>query len=340
MKIVIDAFGGDYAPTEIIKGSVQALNEDKELKIVFTGDKERIEKELKDLNYAGDQVEIVHATEVITNDDVPTVAIKKKEDSSLVKGFKVVKEDSEAGAFISAGSTGALLVGSLLKIGRIRGISRPALAALLPTKIENKQVLLLDSGANTDCKPINLCHFAVLGSIYMQTMGIENPKVALLSNGTEEGKGNELTKTVGEQLSKIECINYCGNLEARDILTGDVDVVVADGFSGNVALKGIEGASSLVLGVMKELISSSAMAKVGYLFMKKQMKEMKNRLDYKKLGGAPFLGIDRIIVKAHGSAKAETIYYTIKQVKTMIKNNLTARVKEELSKINLSELEG
>ncbi len=331
MKIIIDAFGGDNAPEEIVKGGVKAINENKGFGIIFTGKKERIEDILAQLEYDKSRVEIIDCAEVITNDEAPTVAIRKKSDSSLVVALKNLKENDEIGGLVSAGSTGAVLTGGLLKVGRIKGISRPALAPVLPT-VKNTNVLLIDCGANVDCKPINLCHFAILGSGYMTALyGIEKPRVALLSNGTEDKKGNELCHETFPLLKEMDCINFVGNMEARDILSGDVDVVVADGFAGNVALKSLEGAVGSVLSMMKEGIMSSFKAKMGYLLMKKTFKELKAKLDYNKKGGAPFLGVEKIIIKSHGSSKADSIASSVLQAKQMYENDLTGKIKTMLA---------
>ncbi|MDD3862617.1 MAG: phosphate--acyl-ACP acyltransferase, partial [Clostridia bacterium] len=233
MKIIIDGYGGDNAPQEIIKGCVLAVNEIADLNLVITGKKNEIEKILKNLGYTGDKIEIINAESVISGDDEnPAKLIKAMPDSSIVVAFETLKQRDDIDALISAGSTGAVLAGAILKIGRIKGVSRPGLAPTLPTKIEDKGVLLIDCGANADCKPINLCHFAAMGSVYYEMIyGIKNPRVALLNVGTEDAKGNIMIKESFKLMKKMP-INFVGNLEARDALSGDYEVIVADGFSG------------------------------------------------------------------------------------------------------------
>ena len=340
MKIIVDAFGGDNAPQEIVRGAIDALREENGFSVILTGKEELIRAELKDLKYEKSRVEIVDCAEVITNDDVPTLAIRKKADSSLVVAMKRLKEDPEVQGLVSAGSTGAVLAGGLFKVGRIKGISRPGLCPILPT-LKGGKVLLVDCGANVDCKPVNLCHFALMGTAYMSAaLGVENPRVGLLSNGTEDKKGNELNKTAFPMLKELAGINFIGNVEAREILSGDVDVVVTDGFAGNIALKGIEGAVGTVLKFLKKEIKSSFRSKIGALFMKKSFYNLKSTLDYNQSGGAVFLGIDKVIVKSHGSSMAKSICCSILQAKQVAENKLVDRIKEKLAAVVISEEEG
>lgn len=326
MKIVIDAMGGDNAPKAIVDGVLLALKKFDDVEIILTGKKEQIEACLNGQN--PERLEIVDAREVIENSDVPTVAIKEKTDSSLVVAFEILKSGN-ADAMISAGSTGAILTGGFLKIGRISGISRPALSPVLPTK-KGKGVILIDCGANVDAKPINLLHFAYMGSCYMQAMyGIEKPKIALLNIGTEEEKGNELTKETFELLKNAKNINFVGNVEGRDIIEGDVDVVVSDGFSGNVALKSIEGAVSLVSKEIKSLFKGF-FGKIAGLLTYKKLKNIKAKLDYNKYGGSPFIGCKKIIIKSHGSSKAETILACVNQAIYLHQNKLIDKIKNSL----------
>ena len=250
MKIVIDAFGGDNAPKEIVEGAVLAINKYSNLNIVLCGDEEKIRQILNGRN---ERIEICHAPLVISNDDVPTEAIRGKKESSLVKAFDILKEREDVISLISAGSTGAILTGAIMKIGRIKGISRPALAPVLPTK-KKSDVILIDSGANIDCKPINLYHFAVMGSAYYSALyNVNKPRVGLLNIGVEEHKGTELTREA-YSLIKDSGLNFIGNVEAREYMSGNVDVMVADGFAGNVLLKGSEGAVGALLSVLKNSI--------------------------------------------------------------------------------------
>lgn len=340
MKIVVDAFGGDNAPAEIVRGAVKAITENAGFSVVLTGKKELIEAELKELSFDRARLEIEDCSEVITNDDSPTLAIRKKTDSSLVVAMNRLKNDPEAGGLVSAGSTGAVLAGGLFKVGRIKGISRPGLCPVLPT-LKDTNVLLIDCGANVDCKPINLCHFALMGSAYMTAaLGVEKPRVGLLSNGTEDKKGNELNKETFPLLKKMDCIRFIGNIEAREILSGDVDVVVTDGFAGNIALKGLEGAVNAVLKMMKREIMGSFSSKIGALFMKKTFKKLRATLDYNNNGGAVFLGIDKVIVKSHGASKAHSIACSIMQAKHAADNRLVERIREKLADAPLGETDG
>jgi len=340
MKIIVDGMGGDNAPQEIVAGAVMALNKDKNLNIVMTGDEQKLKSALQNCGkYDENRLEIVHCTEEITNDDVPTVAIRQKKDSSLVVALKLLKEDEEAKGFVSAGSTGAVLTGGILRVGRIRGISRPAITPAVPNALGGR-VIMCDAGANAECKPLNLVHFAIMGTAYAKAgFGIENPRVGLLTNGTEEHKGDPLHQQVYQLLKKIDCINFIGNIEGREIMSGDVDVVVSDGFSGNVALKTLEGTALSVMKVIKRNILSSFSAKIGYLFMKKAFKKIRAEMDYSKYGGAMLLGIEKVIVKSHGSSKRDSICASILQARDTAENNLVGSVKELMSKVDLEGLE-
>ena len=322
MKVVVDAFGGDNAPFEIVEGAVLAVEKNKDLTVVLTGDETKIKEILKGRT---NRIEIVHASDVITNDDVPTIAIRQKKDSSLVKAFDLLKEDPDVVGLVSAGSTGAILSGAIMKIGRIKGISRPALAPILPTK-KDTDVIIIDSGANVDCKSENLLHFAIMGSAYYSIVeGVKEPRVALLNNGAEEHKGNELTKETYPLMKKLS-INFIGNTEAREVMSGDVDVNVTDGFAGNVLLKGVEGAASGILSVLKREIKASFSAKIGYIFMGKVFKKLKAKLDINKHGGAPFLGCKKLVVKNHGSCGRDNICASIMQVIKLYENKLNEKI--------------
>lgn len=332
MKVVVDAFGGDNAPLEIVEGAVMALNKHKDLEIILCGKEKEIKKILGNRT---ERIEIVNAEDVITNDDQPTEAIRHKKDSSLVKAYDVLKERDDVIGLVSAGSTGAVLVGAIMKIGRIKGISRPALAPILPTK-KNSDVIIIDSGANIDCKPINLLHFALMGSAYYSIIYKKDaPRVALLNNGTEEEKGNELAKET-YPLLKTAPINFIGNKEGRDFMSGDVDVMVTDGFAGNALLKGTEGAVGAVLSILKHSIKSHFMSKIGYLFMRKTFKEIRNRIDIlSKHGGSPLLGCKKLVVKNHGSCKRNNILSSIEQTIILHENHLNQKIEEAIEKLNL-----
>ena len=333
MKIVVDAFGGDNAPKEIVEGAVLALEKHPDLQLILCGDEKIITKLL---NGRGEgRVQILHAPDVITNDDTPTLAIRSKTNSSLVKAFDVLKENDDVIALVSAGSTGAILTGAIMKIGRIKGISRPALAPILPTKLSNKDVLLIDCGANVDCKPINLQHFALMGSAYYSILdGVDAPRVGLLSNGTEDHKGNELTKETFP-LIKASSVNFIGNVEAREYMSGNVDVMVSEGFAGNVLLKGSEGAVAAVLSLLKHSIKSHLSSKIGALFMRKTFKELKNRMDVLgKHGGSPFLGCKKLVMKNHGSSSRINISSSIDQAILLHENKLIEKIETLLAKTN------
>ena len=330
MKIILDAFGGDYAPAEVIAGGLDALAKRRDLSLIFAGKEAEIEAVLTGRSYDAGRVEILNAPEVISCEEEPTAAIKRKPDSSLCVGFRRLKEDEAVKGFVSAGSTGAFLVGATLKLGRIKGISRPALCPVLPTEKDGKQVLLLDAGANADCKPINLLQFALMGAAYAEAQGVVAPKVALLSNGTEDTKGNALNREVFPLL-KDAGINFVGNMEARDILSGETDVVVTDGFAGNVALKSLEGGIASLMTVMKQEIMSTLKGKIGGLLLKDAFRAIKNKMDYNKQGGAVFLGVEKVVVKAHGSSKAVAVSNAVLQAAEAADRDIIGKIKLKLA---------
>lgn len=324
MKIVVDAFGGDYAPYEIVAGAVKALQNNQDLNLVLVGDKDKITEILQSLVFVSDRLEIVHAPDVVTMEDVPTVAIRTKKTSSIVVAYDYLKQNDDAVALVSAGSTGATLTGAVLKLGRVKGISRPALAPILPT-VNDGKVMLLDCGANAECKPENLLDFAIMGNEYMKAMGIKKPRIALLNIGTEEEKGSEMIKEA-HQLLKNAKLNFVGNIEARDVIRGNVDVVVSDGFSGNVCLKTIEGTAEILFGEIKAITKQSLKTKIGALLLKKNLYGLKSKYDHKKVGGAPLLGVSKIVLKCHGNSKADSLCATIEQAYTLGKNKLIEKV--------------
>ena len=331
IKVIVDAYGGDNAPFEIVKGSVQAINENKDLHIILCGKEEELKKVLSNYSFNSEQLSIENATDVIENTDQPTIAIRQKTDSSLVKSFNKMKEDEEIAGLVSAGSTGAVLTGAFMKIGRISGVSRPALCPILPT-LTGKNVAIADCGANMDCKPQNLLHFAIMANAYMKTVyNIENPRVALLNVGTEEQKGNELTKEVFNMLSDNKNLNFVGNMESRDLLSGNYDIVIADGFAGNVLLKSSEGAIMYLMNTLKTSIKSRFMSKIGALFMRKTFKELKVKMDYNKFGGAVLLGCKKLIVKSHGTSNADSIKASINLLLSMHKGNMIEKIQTEIS---------
>lgn len=332
MKIIIDAFGGDNAPDEIIAGALEALEEKNNFTAVLCGKSDIIQEKLKAYSYDKTRVEILNAEEVITCEEEPTFAIRRKPNSSICVAFKELKNNDDAKAFVSAGSTGAVLVGATLKLGRISGVNRPALCPVIPTLKDDKNVILLDAGANADCKGINLCQFAIMGSAYAEKLGVVNPKVALLSNGTENEKGNELNHEVFPILKEMKEINFVGNIEARDILSGEYDVVVTDGFSGNIALKSMEGAIKTTFSILKSEIYSSVKGKLGGLLLKKSFKKLKNKLDYNEKGGALFVGVNKAVIKAHGSSKRLAVKNAVLQAVDYAEFDVASHIAKKLSK--------
>lgn len=311
MKIIIDAMGGD-SPEEIVKGALASAKKYPDLGITVVGDDKLVRSVAEKENAAASAIEVISASDVITNNESPTMAIKTKKGSSMVKALNALKEDADAIAMISTGSTGAVLTGGSLIIGRIPGIYRPTLVSMLPT-IAGGMVSIADSGANVDSRPEWLCQFAVMGSAYMRAMtGKDRPVVALLNVGTEEHKGNELTHAAFELLKDTD-LNFAGNMEARDALTGKYDVIVCDGYDGNVLIKGSEGAARMVMKLLKESIMSSVSAKIGYLFMKKSLGSLRTRMDFNNYGGAPFLGIRKCVIKAHGASNARAVVNSVEQ---------------------------
>ena len=326
IQVAVDAMGGDNAPSEIIKGCLEALKEMGNIHVILVGQQPVIEKHLAQEQYDASRITIVHAPEVIGTDEVPTMAIRRKRDSSMVVGLNLVKK-GEADAFVSAGSTGALLTGATVIIGRIKGIERPALGTSLPTK--KGFTFLLDSGANVDCKPQYLEQFAKMGAVYVEhVVGIENPKVGLVNIGAEREKGNALTKEA-YGLLEASGTHFVGNVEPRDIPSGDVDVVVCDGFVGNTILKFAEGLSMTLLGIIKDEITTGVY-KLAAAVLLKPFRNIKHRFDADEVGGAPFLGLKALVVKAHGSAKAKAIKNAIKQCVRFVENDIVTKIEEKL----------
>ena len=326
MRIAVDGYGGDYSPTEVVKGVLAALEADKEIEILLTGKAE----ELSLLAGEQDRLIIRDAREVISCEETPTVAVRTKKESSLVVALDAVKE-GDADGLVSAGSTGAVLIGATLKIGRVKGVERPALAPALPT-VTGGNVILCDCGANVDCKPSYLVGFARMASAYQKgVFGVADPRVGLLNNGAEESKGNAFSVECHQLLKAADGINFIGNVEARDILSGEVDVVVADGFDGNVALKSAEGTANAVLSLLKQGIYGGGLrAKLGALLLKPVFKGLKHTLDYNEHGGAAFLGLKKPVVKAHGSSKAKSILGAILQVRDMILGGVSERLEKDM----------
>lgn len=339
MKVVVDGMGGDRAPEQVVKGCVDALNQKKGFEILLTGDEVQIKEELKKYTYDTSRLTLIPTTEIITNDDVPTKAIKAKKDSSLVVALDLLKNDPDVGAFVSAGSTGAVLTGGILKIGRIRGVSRPALCPGIPNQ-KGGVTLLCDCGANAECKPINLVHFAIMASAYAKVgFGVENPRVGLLNNGAEDHKGDPLHFTVNKLLKEVPVINYVGNREGNDMMTGETDVFVSDGFSGNLALKAIEGCGRTVKNILTQEFKKSFARKLSYLMARGTIKSLSHTLDSDNVGGAVFLGMKKVMVKAHGTCRAKAITPAILLAYETAKGGLPAKIEEMLSKVDFEAIE-
>lgn len=329
IRIAVDVYGGDNAPGCVIDGAVEALEMLPDVSILFFGAQAEVEKLLAEKTYDKARVSVVDAPGVITNHDSPTLAIRRKLDSSLVRAMDAVKK-GEADALVTAGSTGATLAGGIFRVGRIKGIDRPALCPVLPTA-GDKPVMLVDCGANAECKPEYLEQFALMGQAYMKgVMGIEDPKVGLLNIGAEDEKGDTLRKTAFPLLKENDKINFYGNVEARDALTGCVQVIVCDGFSGNILLKSTEGAVQLLFGKLKEGLFSSLRAKLGALLVKPALKGVKNQLDYEQYGGAALLGVTGALVKAHGSSSAHAFACAIRQARSMVEGNVVGIIAQQL----------
>ncbi len=325
MRIVVDAFGGDNAPDAILTGCANALAAFDDITLLIAGDMNIVAQKLGELDADLARIEILDAPEIITNHEHPVQAIKQKKDSSLVKALTALS-NGEADAFVSAGSTGAVLAGATLIVRRIKGVLRPALAPFLPTGGDNP-VLLIDCGANVDCKPAWLEQFAVMGSIYVESyLGIKNPRVGLINNGAEAEKGCELTKAAYELLEKAP-VNFIGNAEGRDIVSGSYDVVVCDGFAGNIVLKFMEGVAGTLFAMMKKELMSGTREKLGALLAKPAFKRLSKTLDYAEYGGALLIGINGGVVKAHGSSNAKAFFAAIRQAREFVLSGTVDKIK-------------
>lgn len=335
MRIAIDGMGGDNSPRAMIEGCIEALKEYDDIEIYITGPEEKLKNEFDKFKYDKSRVQFINATEIINTNEHPVMALRKKKDSSLSKALKLVKE-KKCDAIISAGSTGAFLAGCTLVIGRINGIERPALAPIMPGK--NNSFMVLDVGANVDCKPNYLLQFAIMGKVYFESiLGIKNPTVGLINIGLEEEKGNELTKATYKMLKESN-LNFVGNVEPRDIPNGNVNVLVCDGFVGNTVLKMYEGVASTMLNIIKDGITSTFRAKLGAFLVKPVLKNIKQKFDYTEHGGAPFLGVDGVCIKAHGSSDSKAFKNAIRQARVFSSNNIIEKIKLDIENINLMEI--
>ena len=335
VKVALDAMGGDNAPGEIVKGAIDAVTENKEVKVYLVGKEALVKDELSKYKFNAEQVEVVDATEVIEMAEPPVMAIRKKKDSSIVKALHLVKEGT-CDAFVSAGSSGAVLVGGQLIVGRIKGVERPPLAPLIPT--EKGASLLIDCGANVDARPSHLVQFAKIGTVYMQSiMGIENPRVAIVNIGAEEEKGNALVKETFPLLKNTPEINFIGSIEARDIPKGYADVIVCEAFVGNVILKLYEGVGGTLIKKVKEGMMTTLRSKIGALLVKPALKTCLKSFDLEEYGGAPLLGLKGLVVKTHGSSKAVEIKNTIIQCQTFKEQDINEKIKSIIVKEEVVE---
>lgn len=332
VKVAVDAMGGDNAPQEIVKGAVDAIQESKALKVFLVGKEDAVHQELAKYTFDQSRIEVVDATEVIDMAEPPVMAIRNKKDSSIVKALYLVKH-GDCDAYVSAGSTGATLVGGQVIVGRIKGVERSPLAPLIPT--QKGVSLLIDCGANVDARASHLVQFARMGSVYMENaMHIQNPTVAILNIGAEEEKGNALVKETYPLLKNCPDINFIGSIEARDIPAGGADIIVCEAFSGNIVLKMYEGVAKSLLQVIKKGLMSSLSSKIGALLIKKPLKAALKDYDLEKYGGAPMLGLNGLVVKTHGSAKAVEVKNSILQCVTFKEMNVSEKIREKLSADN------
>ena len=337
VKVAVDAMGGDHAPGEVVKGAVDAVNEKNNLKVFLVGKAPRIHEELSKYQYKNEQIEVVNAEEEISCDESPVEAIRKKKDSSMVVALKMVK-DKTADAFVSAGSSGAILVGGQFVVGRIKGIKRAPLGAVMPTA--KGPMLLVDAGANMDAKAEYLLQFAQMGSIYMEdVLGIKNPRVGLVNVGVEEAKGNQLVKETYPLLKACDDINFIGSIEAREIPRSGADVIVCDAFVGNVILKLYEGLAGTLISKIKGAFYSTLKSKIGALLVKGALKDTLKTMDASEYGGAPLIGLNRLVVKTHGSSKAKEIKNSVLQCVTFSKSNINEKIVESLANMPHTDTE-
>ena len=337
VKIALDAMGGDNAPAEIVKGAVQAIAADKDCFVYLVGKEDKIKECLNGQQYDSSRIEIVNADDVIETGEPPVMAIRRKKESSLVKAMYMVK-NKEADAFVSAGSSGAVLVGGQVIVGRLPGVERPPIGAIVPT--DNSCVLIVDSGANVDARPDFLVQWAKMGSIYMENcVGIKNPRVAIVNVGLEEEKGNQLVKETYPLLKACDDINFIGSIEAREIPRSGADVIVCDAFVGNVILKLYEGLAGTLISKIKGAFYSTLKSKIGALLVKGALKDTLKTMDASEYGGAPLIGLNRLVVKTHGSSKAKEIKNSVLQCVTFSKSNINEKIVESLANMPHTDTE-
>ncbi len=335
IKVAVDAMGGDYAPAEMVKGAINAVTLRRDIKVYLIGSQDLVKEELAKHSYNGKQIEVIHAEEVIGTAEPPVMAIRKKKQSSIVVGLNMVKE-KKADAFVSAGSSGAILVGGQVIVGRIKGVERPPLAPLIPT--EQGVSLLIDCGANVDARASHLVQFAKMGSIYMENvLGVKKPKVAIVNIGAEEEKGNALVKETFPLLKNCPDINFTGSIEAREIPHGKADVIVCEAFTGNVILKLYEGLSGTLVSIIKRGMMASLRSKIGALLVKPSLKKTLKAFDATEYGGAPLLGLNGLVVKTHGSARAKEVTNSIIQCVTFSEQEINEKIRKNIGTSPMEE---
>ena len=333
MKIVVDAMGGDQAPAVVVDGAVRAARE-LDIEVILVGQRGLVQAELEKHSTAGLPLTLIHASEVIEMHEHPAAAVKAKKDNSMIVGMEMVKR-READAFFTAGNSGGALAAALFRLGRIRGVKRPALSTVFPSQTPQGFCFILDIGANTDCRPEYLLQFAMMGSVYAErVLGIPNPRVAIVSNGEEEGKGNQLVQET-VPLLKASPLNFVGNAEGKDILRGLADVIVTDGFTGNVIIKLAEGVSRFLMDLLKENLTASSMSKVGAALAKPAFDNVRSRLDYREYGGAPLLGIDGVVIVGHGRSDALAIKNAIRVATQTVENSVLEAIKQGLGRYQM-----
>ena len=329
MKLALDGMGGDNAPKSIVEGAFLALEQIPNLEILLYGQQEKLEPYLK----AHNRLKVIHCEEVVEGTDDAARAVRRKKDSSMARMLEAVKE-GKADACLSAGNTGALMAGGLFKIGRIEGIARPALSTMLPT-LDGNGFLMLDLGANADARPEHLLQYAIMGDIYAKKVnGLQKPRVGLLNIGTEDKKGNDLTKAAFDLLKEAD-LNFIGNVEARDLLNGVADVVVTDGFTGNMVLKSIEGTADTIFKMLKEAFMASTKTKISAVLMKNDLRSLKDKMDYTEYGGAGLFGIQAPVIKAHGSSNAKAIFSAIRQANTIVEHEVVSTITETVRHLDV-----
>ena len=332
IKILVDCFGGDHCPQAPVEGALAAMAKNPDLYVMLTGDEEILKKELEGKSYDASRLEIVHAPEVIGCDEKPTDVVRLKRNSSMMKGIILLRDRDDIAALVSTGSTGALVTGALVRLGRIPGVIRPAFCPLLPT-MSGGIVGVCDSGANVEVTSAHLRQFAIMASLYMENVyGVPNPRVALLNVGKEAEKGDDIRREAYQLLAETPVVNFVGNMESRDLLSGNYDVVVADGFSGNVLVKTTEGTALELLKKLKAEIFSKTLYKVGALLMKQMFADMKEFMNYQNYGGSVLLGTSKVVVKGHGSSKAVAVEKCIEQAYRMEVSKLSEKIETEIAK--------